>query len=159
MRLNALVVRVPDVDVGDFVAACAGARVSGAATCSLMPKKTRWLSSLQSSGARSLTTQPFGKPAAFAGSSFAGAYSASPSAACTFGIDEQDVVALAHLVDVHALEHGEAGAVVVPRQPAVDARVVVERVDAAAVQVEHEQSVAVARPWRRRCRRAGRPSC
>ena len=42
--------------------------VSGAGTCSLMPKNTRLLSSLHVSAARSLITQPLRKPSAFAGS-------------------------------------------------------------------------------------------
>ena len=42
--------------------------VGGVGTCSLMPKNTRWLSSLQVIGARSLTTQPLGKLSVFAGS-------------------------------------------------------------------------------------------
>ena len=59
-------------------------------------------------------------------------------------IRQQHVVALTHLVDVHALEHGETGALVVPREAAVHARVVVERRDAAVAQVEDEQAVPVA---------------
>src|SRR6185437_12976321 len=39
----------------------------------------------------------------------------------------------------------ESGAAVVPRQSAVDARVVVERVDTILLEIEHEQAVSVAR--------------
>ena len=53
--------------------------VSGVATCSFAPKKTRLPSSLQASAARSLTTQPLGNPSAFAGSSTTGGGTAAPS--------------------------------------------------------------------------------
>ena len=59
--------------------------VGGAGTCSLMPKKTRFLSSLHESAPRSLTTQPFGNPSALDGSSVAGVDGASPIASCMFG--------------------------------------------------------------------------
>ena len=108
-----------------------------------MPKNTRLLSSLQSSVARSLTTQPVGNPAAFAGSSVTGAGSALAERGLHVGERDEHVVALAHLLDVGALEHRERRAVVAPREAVVDLRVVVERVDAAVPQIEHEQAVAV----------------
>ena len=53
--------------------------VSGAGACSLIPKKTRALSSLHASGARSLMTQPLGRPSAFAASSTTGSAAVAPS--------------------------------------------------------------------------------
>ncbi len=58
--------------------------------------------------------------------------------------DEQHVLALAHLRHRGPLEHGHAGAGVVPGQPAVDARIVVECPRTAAGEVGDEQAVAVA---------------
>ena len=53
--------------------------VSSAGTCSFTPKKTRALSSLQASAARSLITQPLGRPSACAASSTTGTAAGAPS--------------------------------------------------------------------------------
>ncbi len=57
----------------------------------------------------------------------------------------QDVVALAHLVDVDALQHGQRRTVIVPGDAAVDLRVVVERRRPSAARVDHEYAVGVLR--------------
>ena len=59
--------------------------VSCGTTCALAPKNTRDLSRLHESGARSLSTHSFCHPAAFAGSSTAGAASGLLNASRTFG--------------------------------------------------------------------------
>ena len=119
--------------------------MSGAGTCSLIPKNTRLSSSLQASAARSLITQPLGKPSAFAGSRTTGADAAAPSFSAAADVRErdEDVVLLAHLLDVAPLEHGEGRAVVVPGEAAVALGVVVERGDAPVARVEDEDAVAV----------------
>ena len=136
--------RVPDVDVGDARRCSCARPVSGAGTCSFMPKNTRLLSSLQSSVARSLTTQPFGKPAAFAGIEHdrrgLGARRARPARWRT----RCSMLSRSRILSTSMpLSTASAAAVVAPREAVVDSRVVVERVDAAVAQVEHEQAVAV----------------
>ena len=59
------------------------------------------------------------------------------------GEGEEHVVALAHLLDVAALEHREPRARLVPLEAAVHLRVVVEHGGAAVARVEHEDPVGV----------------
>ena len=60
------------------------------------------------------------------------------------GQREEDIVAFAHLLDRASLQDRQAVAIVTPGEPAVEQRVIVEDVGAAASQVQQEQSVSVA---------------
>ena len=109
-----------------------------------MPRKTRRPSSLQESGARSLTTNPFGKPTAARRVQLRRRHFGIIEQRAQAAERDQHVVALAHPFDRAALEHGQPVPVVAPGEAVVLQRVVVEDVRAAAPQVEQEEAVAVA---------------
>ena len=119
---------------------------SGVATCSLIPKNTRLLSSLQDSVPRSLITEPDGNPADLLrveqhlrhGNVHVAVGDAGDVREC-----EQHVVALPHLVDVDALENGQRRVPFIPREPVVNLRIIVERRRSPVAGVENEDAVAV----------------
>ena len=143
-RLHPVVVGVPDVDVGHFVGGLPGRGVGRRllllcaeedALAVLAPSQSGAIADHPGLG------EPFGLRRLEHHRRRHGC--AVPERRTDVAVREQNVVLLAHLIDVASLQHGDGVAVVAPGQPVVALAVVVERRDAPVPRVEHEQAVRV----------------
>ena len=124
LRLDVHVAGAPDVDVGDGVRAGPPRRIRGAA---LRHGREEHALAVLGPGERcAITDHPgFRESRGCCGIERGRAHVGTCERAADVREHHEHVIALAHALDLASLEHGETGPLVVPREPAVDPRVVV----------------------------------